>query len=316
MSNSPLVNYIKLSPNMNAPRKNAIKKITIHHMAGNASIESVGEMFARPSRAASSNYGIGTDGRVAMYVEEKNRSWCSSSAENDHQAITIEVANDEVGGNWHVSDKALAKLIDLCVDICKRNGIEKLNYTGDKSGNLTMHKWFAATECPGPYLESKFPYIADEVNKRLGVTSSTPAPAPKPSESTTHKIGDIVQFAGGGVYKSSNAATAAVTRGASRCKVTNTYKGKHPYHLISEDGKGVYGWVDADKISAPTYKIGDIVQFAGGGVYKSSNAVTAAVTRGASRCKVTNTYKGKHPYHLISEDGKGVYGWVDADKIK
>jgi len=168
MSNSSLVNYTKISPNSNNPRNSAIKKITIHHMAGNLSVETCGNIFANSSRKASSNYGIGSDGRVGMYVEEKNRSWCSSNANNDHQAITIEVAND--GGastNWHVSDTALAKLIDLCVDICKRNGIDKLNYTGDASGNLTRHNMFAITTCPGGYLQSKFPYIAEEVNKRL-----------------------------------------------------------------------------------------------------------------------------------------------------
>lgn len=173
MSNSSLVNYTKISPNSNNPRNNKIKKITIHHMAGNLSVETCGNIFANSSRKASSNYGIGSDGRVGMYVEEKNRSWCSSNANNDHQAITIEVAND--GGantNWHVSDKALAKLIELCVDICKRNGITKLNYTGDASGNLTRHNMFANTTCPGGYLQSKFPYIADEVNKRLSGSSN------------------------------------------------------------------------------------------------------------------------------------------------
>ena len=104
-----------------------------------------------------------------MYVEEKDRAWTSSNADNDHQAITIEVANNGGGPNWPVSDTALAKLIDLCVDICKRNGIKQLNYTGDASGNLTRHNMFAATACPGPYLQSKFPYIANEVNKRLVV---------------------------------------------------------------------------------------------------------------------------------------------------
>jgi hypothetical protein len=168
MSNSPLVNYIKISPNSTNPRKSTIKKITIHHMAGNLSVETCGNVFAPITRQGSSNYGIGSDGRVGMYVEEKNRAWTSSNADNDNQAVTIEVANDVIGGNWHVSDKALAKLIDLCVDICKRNGIKKLNFTGDKNGNLTMHKYFAATACPGAYLESKFPYIANEVNKRLG----------------------------------------------------------------------------------------------------------------------------------------------------
>lgn len=168
MSNSPLVDYTKISPNSTNPRGASIKKITIHHMAGNLTVEACGDQFASAARKASSNYGIGSDGRVGMYVEEKNRAWSSANKDNDNQAVTIEVANDEIGGNWHVSDKALAKLIELCADICERNGIEKLDFNGNKTGNLTMHKWFVATTCPGPYLESKFPYIADEVNKRLG----------------------------------------------------------------------------------------------------------------------------------------------------
>lgn len=177
MSNSKLVNYTRLSPNCNKPRNHKIDKITIHHMAGNLTVEQCGAVFAPTSRQASSNYGIGSDGRVGLYVDETNRSWCSSNASNDHRAITIEVANDGGAPNWHVSDKALSKLIELCVDICKRNGIKKLNYTGDTSGNLTMHKWFAATGCPGPYLESKFKYIADQVNKRLsGSNTSTAKP--------------------------------------------------------------------------------------------------------------------------------------------
>lgn len=172
MSNSNLVNYTNISPNSTNPRNNTIKKITIHHMAGNLSVESCGNIFAPSSRQASSNYGIGTDGRVGMYVEEKNRSWCSSSSDNDHQAVTIEVANNGGEPNWPVSDTALEKLIELCVDICKRNGIAALNYTGDTTGNLTMHKWFTATACPGPYLESKFSYIAEQVNKELSGDST------------------------------------------------------------------------------------------------------------------------------------------------
>lgn len=196
MSNSKLVNYTKLSPNCNKPRNHAIDTITIHHMAGNLTVEQCGAIFAPTSRRASSNYGVDTDGRVGLYVDEANRSWCSSSSANDHRAITIEVANDEVGGNWHVGDKAMAKLIDLCVDICKRNGIAKLNYTGDKSGNLTMHKWFAATACPGPYLESKFPYIAQQVNAKLAVAETPPAPEP----ATPLKPGDLVKITGSTYY--------------------------------------------------------------------------------------------------------------------
>lgn len=168
-TNSSLVDIVMISPNSTNPRSNKIKKITIHHMEGNITVERCGEIFSQKSRYASSNYGIDSNGRVGLYVEECNRSWCSGNRDNDHQAITIEVANDEKGGNWHVSDKALNKLILLCADICKRNNIEKLIYTGDINGNLTMHKWFQATTCPGPYLESKFPYIAAEVNKILGV---------------------------------------------------------------------------------------------------------------------------------------------------
>ena len=175
MSNSNLVSYTKLSPNCHKPRKAKIDKITIHHMAGNLSVEACGEIFAKTGRQASSNYGVGSDGRIGLYVEECNRAWTSSSASNDHRAVTIEVANDGGAPDWHVSDKALAATIDLCVDICKRNGIKRLNYTGEKSGNLTMHRWFAATLCPGPYLASKFQYIADEVNKRLNAA----APAKK-----------------------------------------------------------------------------------------------------------------------------------------
>lgn len=126
-----------------------------------------------PDAQASANYGIGVDARVGMYVEEKNRSWASSSANNDHQAITIEVANDSGAPNWHVSDKVINKLIDLCVDICKRNGIPKLIYTGDANGTLTLHKFFVSTVCPGPYLESKMQWIAGQVNKRLGTTATT-----------------------------------------------------------------------------------------------------------------------------------------------
>lgn len=173
MSNSPLVDYTRISPNKTSPRTGKIDRITIHHCAGVASVEGLGSVFAKSSRQASSNYGIGSDCRVGMYVEECDRSWCSSSASNDHRAITIEVSNSATGGDWPVSDAVLAKLIDLCTDICQRNGIAKLVYTGDTTGNMTLHRWFAATTCPGPYLVSKQAYIAEEVNKRLTGTGTT-----------------------------------------------------------------------------------------------------------------------------------------------
>ena len=171
MSNSSLVNYTKLSPHIRSRGGNRTTKISPHHMAGNLTVEACGNVF-QGSRVASAHYGIGTDGRVGNYADEIHRTITSSSVPNDNVAVTIEVAND--GGestNWHVSDKALAKLIDLCVDICQRNDIPELIYTGDSRGNLTHHNMFAATTCPGPYLQSKMPYIADEVNKRLGIIS-------------------------------------------------------------------------------------------------------------------------------------------------
>lgn len=165
MSNSKLASLTRLSPNYNSRGDSKIKKITIHHMAGDLSLE--GCYNAVTSRGGSANYAIDSDGKIGMFVEEKNRAWTSNSRENDFQAITIEVANDGGEPDWHVSGKALAALINLCVDICKRNGIKRLNFTGDASGNLTMHKYFAATACPGPYLGGKFPYIAEQVNLRL-----------------------------------------------------------------------------------------------------------------------------------------------------
>lgn len=174
MSNSPLVSYTKLSPNHSGKRNHVIDTITIHCMAGNASVETCGALFANPSRKASSNYGIGSDGRIALYVDEANRSWCTSSASNDNRAVTIEVANNGSAPDWPVSDKAYAALLDLVTDICKRNGIKKLLWKGDKSligqvdkQNMTVHRWFAAKACPGDYLYNRHGQIAAEVNKRL-----------------------------------------------------------------------------------------------------------------------------------------------------
>lgn len=167
MSNSSLVCYTKLSPNYSVVKNKKNKKITVHHLAGNCSVETVGDIFYPTDRRASCNYAIGSDGRIGMYVEEHHRSWCTSSRENDSQAVTIEVANCTKGPEWKVTETAFSALVDLCEDICRRNGIEKLNYTGDKSGNLTKHEWFANTTCPGPYLGGRFQELADKVNMRL-----------------------------------------------------------------------------------------------------------------------------------------------------
>lgn len=167
MSNSNLADITMISPN-SSPRTAKIDTITIHHMATVSSAEACAASFLPTARNASANYCIGNDGDVALSVDESRRSYCSSNRENDDRAITIEVSNSQRGGDWPVSDAAMNKLLDLCEDICRRNGIERLNYTGDLSGNMTLHKWFASTACPGPYLEAKMPWIAEEVNRRLG----------------------------------------------------------------------------------------------------------------------------------------------------
>ena len=187
MSNSPLVNYTKISPNKSSPRNHKIDTVTIHCVVGQCSVETLGNVFAPTSRQASSNYGIGYDGRIGMSVEEKDRSWCSSNAANDNRAITIEVASD-TKEPYAVNAKAYAALIDLLVDICKRNGIKELVWSTNKADrvnhkngcNMTVHRDYANKSCPGTYLYERHAQIASEVNKRLGSTNIKPAPE-KPS---------------------------------------------------------------------------------------------------------------------------------------
>ena len=174
MSNSPLVNYTRLSPNHSGKRNHKIDTISIHCMAGNLTVESCGRLFSDPSRKASSNYGIGSDGRIGLYVDEANRSWCTSSRSNDNRAVTIEVANISGSPDYRVSERAYDALIDLLVDICKRNGIPELRWSADKKligqtdkQNMTVHRWFANKACPGEWLYSHHGQIAADVNQRL-----------------------------------------------------------------------------------------------------------------------------------------------------
>lgn len=218
-SNSPLVNIVRLTEDYSSGRyhnrhnpKGVIDKITIHHMAGNLTVERCGELFATSDREVSSNYGIGTDGRIGLYVEEKNRPWTSSSPANDYHAVTIEVANDKIGGDWHVSDKALAATIKLCVDICKRNGIKKLNFTGDATGNLTMHCYFTATSCPGPYLKRKFKYIADEVNKQLSAAVNSSTAAVNKADTADKTKSDVKYRVQAGAFSKEANAKSQVTK--------------------------------------------------------------------------------------------------------
>ena len=177
-TNSNLVVYTRLSPNHSGQRTHIIDRITPHCVVGQCAAESLGEWFAQPDSQASSNYGIDKDGRVALYVEEKNRSWCSSSNANDQRAVTIECASDTVEP-YAINDKVYQKLIDLMTDICKRNGKTKLIWFGDKNKSLdyepkademiiTVHRWFANKSCPGDYIYNRLGTIAQIVTSRLG----------------------------------------------------------------------------------------------------------------------------------------------------
>lgn len=230
-TNSPLIVYKKISPNKTSPRNHIIDTITIHCMAGNLTVEKCGDLFNKPSRSASSNYGIGSDGKIAMYVEEKDRSWCTSNKANDMRAVTIEVANDGGAPDWHVSDKAMNSLIELVTDICKRNNIKELKWQGNKSligqvdkQNMTVHRWFAAKACPGNYLYDKHSYIAAEVNKRLGNHSGITQPLSQISvESSgtytkTQFIKDVQSAIGAKVDGIAGAETLSKTITVSRTK--------------------------------------------------------------------------------------------------
>ena len=259
MSNSSLVTYTKITKNRTSPRTHTIDTITIHCIVGQWTAKQGCDYFASTDRECSANYVVGKDGSIGLSVEEKDRSWCSSNAANDHRAVTIEVASDTTDP-YAVTDKAYAALIDLVTDICRRNGIKKLVWSTSKTDrvnhlngcNMTVHRDYAAKACPGEYLYSRHGAIAAEVNKRLGsgdtATGNTGATA-----SGSFKVGDVVDFTGSKHYTSANAASGPACK-PGKAKITQIYqlgKSKHPYHLVAVNGGGstVYGWVDAADIS-------------------------------------------------------------------
>ena len=185
MTNSALATITKLSPNKTSPRKDPIDTISIHVMQGQLSANSCGAIFENPKRQASSNYGVGKSGDIALYVKESDRSWCTSSKANDHRAITIEVASDKTAP-YKVTDAAFNSLIELVTDICRRNGIKKLVWSTDKKtrinhwngANMTVHRDFAAKACPGDYLYNRMGEIANKVNAKLGQSTQQTGVSP------------------------------------------------------------------------------------------------------------------------------------------
>ena len=183
-TNSPLVTYKRITNNKTSPRNHAIDTITIHCIVGQWTAKQGCDYFATTDRECSANYVVGKDGSIGLSVEEKDRSWCSSSSSNDHRAITIEVASD-TAHPYAVTDEAYNALIKLVADICKRNGIKKLLWKADKSligqvdkQNMTVHRWFANKSCPGEYLYSRHSDIAAKVNALLGDSAGETAHTP------------------------------------------------------------------------------------------------------------------------------------------
>lgn len=317
MSNSSLVSYTKLSPNHSGQRTMKIDRITPHCVVGQCSVETLGNIFAPESRQASSNYGIGVDGRVGMYVEEKNRSWCSSSNANDQRAVTIECASD-TEAPYAFKDVVYNKLVDLCVDICKRNGKTKLLWLGDKTKTLnytpaanemvlTVHRWFANKSCPGDWMYSRMSDLANKVTVKLGGTTTVTTP-------TTPSTGSDTVY----TVKSGDTLSAIAAKYGTTYQKLASYNGISNPNIIHVGQKIK---IPSGQASSTTWtpKVGDVVNFTGNRHYASANATTGPACK-SGKAKITQIYqlgKSKHPYHLIAVSGGGsnVYGWVDKDSF-
>lgn len=243
MSNSSLVSYVGISPNKNSPRNHVIDRITPHCVVGQLSAQTICDCFRSPSVKASCNYGIGYDGKVSLVVDERDRSWCSSSSANDNRAVTIECASDKTHP-YAMTDAVYNSLINLCVDICRRNGKNKLLWFGDKTKTLnyepkanemviTVHRWFKNKECPGDWLYSRLGDLANRVNAQLG--SATPVTQ---SESTFTPY--MVKVTANALNIRKEPTTASPVVGSIRDKGT--------YTIVAESGtwgklKSGAGWI-------------------------------------------------------------------------
>ena len=207
MTYSPLTSVAIMSPNHSGSRLNPISKITIHHMAGNLSIETCGNVFLNPNKQASSNYGIGSDGRIACYVEEEDHPWTSANWENDDRAITIEVANSESGGDWPISQAAYASLISLCADICNRYGIYPY-YDGTPSATSTEHCMFVATNCPGPTIHAM--QVNHVIENDIRAAMAGGAVTPQPTPAVSGDVEDLALRAIAGEFGNGDARRAAL----------------------------------------------------------------------------------------------------------
>lgn len=345
MSNSSLVNCTVYSPNHSGKRTHSIDTLTPHCVVGQLTAEAIGGCFPK-GREASCNYGIGKDGRVCLIVDECNRSWCSSSNSNDQRAITIECASDK-SHPYAMNSAVYEKLIQLCADICKRNGKKKVLWLDSKEKTLaytpksdemvlTAHRWFANKSCPGDWLYSRYGELASRINALLGSGGSTGSSNSGSSGSeNASPSGSVLYCVQTGAYsKKENADAQAAKMKAKGFEVlvknvggmykvqTGAYskKANAEAQLAKVKSAGFDAFITTNNgSSAGSSEIvkGDTVQFAGGPHYTSANATNSSGSPKAGPAKVTAISKGsKHPYHVVHTNGQSsVYGWVDADKV-
>lgn len=262
-TNSSLVSYTKLSPNHSGTRTHSIDRITPHCVVGQLSAESICACFTSTDRQASCNYGIGTDGRISLCVEEKNRSWCSSSKANDQRAVTIECASD-LNDPYAMNDAVYSSLIKLCVDICQRNGKKKLLWLGSKEKALnyspasdemvlTAHRFFANKSCPGDWLYSRFGDLASKVTAQLGGSSSSGTSSTTTSSTTTSTAKTLYRVRKTWSDSKSQKGAFSVLANAKSCADANP-----GYSVFDGSGNVVYtsaGSTDSTEDTFTPYKV-------------------------------------------------------------
>ena len=313
MSNSSLATYTLISPNKNSPRNHRIDTISIHCFVGQVTAKRGCEVFQPTSKEASCNYVVGYDGSIGLCVDEGDRSWCTSSAANDHRAVTIETASDNKEP-YAVTDKAYAALLNLVTDICRRNGAKKLLWFGDKAKTLaytpkagemvmTVHRWFANKSCPGNYLYNLHGEIAAEVTKRLSGGSGSTAPAPGASGGAQTAVNYTVKVTATDLNIRSGPGTNYGSEGAINPGV---------YTIVAEAGgtgaskwgklKSGAGWISLDyatktgtssSTASKAVTVGSTVTIQAGAVYGG-----LATSRGA---KVPDYVSGKNRRYTVKQ---------------